>query len=300
MLSPYLHVLLVSVIVIGAIFYIRERRNSELESRMEYLQSENSPVIVEKRISTDSSTPTAAAAPDPAQEFDEKLNATIEGTPTASAGARAAEDLQGDELSKSSTKREVSESSKSTDSERPSLSRFIYAETDKEELKRWVEANNGTVSRFEENVQWGIVSAPISSLKQLKGYRQLSEVEKQFSINAPQVQLAHAFGAGDDQSGEQGLFLDLQTSEFTDQGMRFDLEAMKNLKEGANVVRRSYNSNFTLHQGQVFYLTGFLAHNTDDKASDPEQKNDPIFQILKSKSFTNSQSELTLLIFLSK
>ncbi len=264
---------------------------------MEYLQGENSPVIVEKRKASE--TLPSDAQSDPAEDFDEKLNATIEGNVSASAVARAADEQINEDL-KAVSKREVSDSLKSTDSERPAASRFVFAETDKEELKKWIETNNGTVSKFEENVQWGIVSAGINSVKQLKGYRQLTETEKQLSPAASQAQLISSLNNGDDQSGEQGLFLDVMTSEFSDQGMRFDLEVMKNLKEGPTVNRRSYNSNFTLHQGQVFYLTGFLAKNTDEKAADNESKADPVYQILKSKSFTSGQSELTLLIFLGK
>jgi hypothetical protein len=264
---------------------------------MEYLQGESSPVIVEKR--KDSENLPSDAQADPAQDFDEKLNATIEGNVSASAISRAADEQITDDL-KSVSKRDVSESQKSPEGERPGVSRFVFAETDKEELKKWIETNNGTVSKFEENVQWGIVGAGINSVKQLKGYRQLTETEKQLSLTASQAQLISSLSSGDDQSGELGLFLDVMTSEFSDQGIRFDLEVMKNLKEGPTVNRRSYNSNFTLQQGQVFYLTGFLAKNTEDKGSDNESKADPVYQILKSKSFTSGQSELTLLIFLGK
>jgi hypothetical protein len=292
--SPAFHIIIVTLLSISAIFYIRQSRLGDLKQQIDDLDQQSSPLIIEKKSASPSEV--TGETFDPEVALQQRLSETLEGT-SADQG-EALESSLSDEKSSSGGQEAKNLNATGDRIEKALMTQFVFAEVDKEELKKWIETNSGSASKYDESTQWGVV--PNASLKQLKSLNKLSEDEKPFSSSETQFQLEKIQSPSEEDSGDLGLILASQASDFTDQSLRLELEVMKNLKEANTINRRSYSSAFNLLEGQVFYMAGILSKSTESNTQESERRSDPLFRILESKTFDAGQTDLVLFVFVNK
>ncbi len=303
--SPILHVTLILLFVVVAIYFIRQRQREELRARVEFLKG--GPLLVERapKVQDSAATPNAAPAPSapPASDTNNAPATAAATNVSATAGAISAGTAQpisgAQPASETAGLRAGTQALNNANRTTPSRAVIIYAEIDRRVLNTWMnELRAAGQLRSFDSVTMGPLPQISQKLKN-PGIKILQQMELSLLTQSSPYEWFAGTHRTNDNENEMGFFSSLVMGDSKDGLIHGEVEvqrAFRDPNDPAKAMERiSFGGPFEMPMGSGFVMRGLLPSKYASELSE-DNNSDPLLSVFKSRAFRTEETEFTLIL----